>query len=554
MLKPRVLGAVVFVTAVVQFLSLGTISQSDMSVLGAPDASGLGTGAIVSPPPAPPGPIQLAPSILANPPQVNNALLVQAENSQPGTADWKITNYAAAGEIQAYAGEASVNAGGSLQFYVSTRTEGVPYSVDFYRMGWYGGAGARRVTTVNGLKGNAQGYWTPSSGGLINCRRCQLDKTTGLVDANWLPSYKLDVPASWLSGVYLAIFKDNARKQTYVPFVVRQDERASALLLKTSINTYEAYNGWGGKSLYGYDAAGAATLGGPSSAVKVSFNRPFDADFGSGHFLRYEYNLVRWVERNGYDVTYATDQDLAENASLLLNHRGFISAGHDEYWTASERENAEQALAHGVDLAFLSGDAVYWQARYEASSAGAAARTLVVYRSSADPLYKTDPKHASVRWQDPPINDPENLLTGTLYSGQTEPFTQDWVVQDTDCWLFAGTGLKPGDHVPGVVGKEFDRADPGERSPIGLQILSHSNVTTLPSGNRPGAVAVAESTIYTAPSGGMVFSAGTVTWSWGLDDSPYPLTALHKTPPSPALQRLTKNLLDAFSDGPPDPP
>jgi N,N-dimethylformamidase beta subunit-like protein len=547
-------GGILLVAALFVSSSAIYISHSDIKVLGAPGASEAGPDAVVYPVSAPPGPVQLAPSILANPPQVKNALLVQAENAQPGTADWRLTNYAAAGEIQAYTSDTSINAGSPIQFYVSTKTEGTPYKIDFYRMGWYGGAGARRMSTAGGLRGSAQGYWTPSSGGLVGCRRCQLDKTTGLVDANWLPSYKLDVPSSWLSGVYLAILTDAQGKQTYVPFVVRQDDRASALLLKTSVNTYEAYNAWGGKSLYTSDSAGAVALGGPSAAVKVSFNRPFDADFGSGHFLRYEYNLVRWVERNGYDVTYATDQDLSENSSLLLNHRAFISAGHDEYWTASERDNVEQALAHGVDLAFLSGDAVYWQARYEQSSGGSQDRTLVVYRSASDPLYKTDPKHATVRWQDPPINNPENLLTGTIYSGQTEPFTQDWVAQDTSSWLFAGTGLKAGDHVPGIIGKEFDRADPGDRNPIGLQILSHSPVTTLPTANRAGPVAVAESTIYTAPSGAMVFSAGTVTWSWGLDDSAYPLTALHKTPVSPGLQRLTKNLLDAFSDGPPDPP
>jgi hypothetical protein len=336
--------------------------------------------------------------------------------------------------------------------------------------------------------------------------------------------------------------------------VVRQDDRSSELLLKTSVNTYEAYNAWGGKSLYGYDSGGAATLGGSAAAVKVSFNRPYDSDFGAGHFFRYEFPLIRWIEHEGYDVSYVTDTDVSENAALLLDHRGFISAGHDEYWTAAERANVEQALDHGVDLAFLSGDAVYWQARFEGSSSGGQDRTLVVYRSAADPLYKSDPKHATVRWQDPPINNPENLLTGTLYAGQTDPFTQDWVVADTNSWLFAGTGLNPGDRVPGVVGKEFDRADPGERSPNGLQILSHSPVTILtPAGKRPDS-GIAESTLYTAPSGAIVFSAGTVTWSWGLDDMSYLTQTLHKSPPSAAIQRLTVNLLDAFAYGPPGPP
>lgn len=523
-----------------------------LGALESPSASAIDGRAIIYPIAPPPGPTQRSPSIIASPPTAKNSLMVQAENQRSGSTGWKISNYAGAGEIQGYAGATSVNVGSALQFYVSTRVDGTPYTIDFYRMGWYGGAGGRLMMSAPGLKGMAQGYHTGN--GIIGCKRCILDRSTGLADANWAPSYKLDVPNDWLSGAYLALLTDRNGKQSYVPFVVRQDARASDLVLKTSVNTYEAYNAWGGKSLYTYDSGGAATLGGSSAAVKVSFNRPYDSDFGSGHFFRYEYPLIRWIEREGYDVTYVTDTDVAENGSTLLQHRGFISAGHDEYWTASERTNVEQALEHGVDLAFISGDAVYWQARLETASSGAQDRTLVVYRSSADPLYKTDPRHASIRWQDPPVNRPESLLTGTLYSGQTDPFTQDWVVADNDSWVFEGTGLKPGDHVAGIVGKEFDKAGTGERSPNGLQVLSHSPVTVItPAGRRPD-TSVAESTLYTAPSGAMVFSAGTVTWSWGLDDSSYLVASLHKSPPSPAIQRLTQNLMDAFSYGAPSPP
>jgi hypothetical protein len=495
----------------------------------------------------PPGPAQLAPSVLEQPPRVANALLVRAENQQPGTTAWRVTNFASAGEIQAYADQTSVNAGDAISFYVSTRQAGMVYQIDFYRMGWYGGTGARLAGSAARLRGKAQGY-AISGGSPIGCATCRLDAATGLLDAGWSPSYRLDVPADWLSGAYLALLTDARGKQTYVPFVVRQDERASDLLFKVSFNTYQAYNAWGGKSLYTYNSRGARTAGGNAAAVKVSFNRPFDSDFGSGEFLRYEYDLARWVERMGYDVSYVADTDVSANGALLLQHRGFISAGHDEYWTADERDHVEQALAHGVHLAFLSGDAVYWQGRYEPSAAGGDRRTLVVYRSNADPLYASDPAHASVRWQDPPINRPENLLTGTNYAGQTEPFTQDWVVQDTNCWVFAGTGLSPGDHVPKLVGKEFDRAGAGLDESAGLQILSHSPIT-VPAVDRPPNVAFAETTIYTAPSGATVFSAGDVTWSWGLDDAAFAIGAQHNTPVSPAIQRLTQNLLDMMAYG-----
>jgi hypothetical protein len=466
---------------------------------------------------------------------------VRLENAMPGTSAWQITNYAAAGEIQAYAGAVSVNAGGAIDFYVSTRLPGMLFRIDVYRMGWYGGAGARLMTTISSLHGQMQGYYTAATG-LVNCSRCHVDRATGLLDANWLPSYHLPAPAGWLSGVYLALLTDAAGKQTYVPFVVRQDDRAAAILMQASLNTYEAYNAWGGRSLYDFNSTASLAVHGTPSAVKVSFNRPFDADFGSGQFLRYEYNLVRWLERNGYDVSYVANSDVDANPALLLDHRAFISAGHDEYWSGDERDHVEAALGQGVNLAFLSGDAVYWQVRYEASEAGVANRTLVCYRGASDPRMAADPAHATVRWQDAPVRRPEASLTGTAYGGQLNPFVQDWVVLDTSNPLFEGTGLAPGDHVAGLVGKEYDHSAHDGAGPPGLQVLSHSPVVNQPSPS----VEYAESTVYEAPSGAVVFSAGTITWSWGLDAAAYPIGHLHSTPVSPAIQRLTANLLDSF--------
>jgi hypothetical protein len=467
---------------------------------------------------------------------------VQAENARQGATNWHITNFAGAGEIQAYAGQTSVNAGETLDLYVSTKQARTAYHIDFYRMGWYGGAGARLVSTATGRVGRSQGYYTGATG-LVGSGGRQFDQISGLLDVNWAPTDRLHVPPDWISGFYLALLTDAGGKQTYVPFVVRQDFRSADFLYKAAFNTYQAYNAWGGKSLYADNSNGAKTVGGSSGAVKVSFNRPYDSDYGSGDFLRYEYNLVRWIERMGYDVTYVADEDVASNPDLLHGHKAFISSGHDEYWTAPERRNVEKALDHGMHMAFISGDAVYWQARYEPSVSGDQNRTLVVYRGSADPLYASDPSHATVRWCDPPLNRPQHMLTGTVYAGQTEPFTQDWVVHDTSSWLFTGTDLKPGDRVAKLIGKEFDRAPTDMLGPPGLQILSHSPIT-VPAVDRPPNVAYAESTIYTAASGATVFSAANVTWSWGLDGESFPIGALHDTPVSAPIQKMTRNLFD----------
>jgi hypothetical protein len=500
---------------------------------------------VPEPEPEPPDPQPSGPAPTGRRPFPHNTEALRLENSRAGAAAWKITNPANLGEIQAYAGQVSVNAGGSIDFHVSTGRAGTPYRIDVYRMGWYGGAGARLVTSASGLVGQAQGYYTPTRG-LVGSAARESEPSTGLLDANWTPSYQLDVPDSWLSGVYLALLADRNGKQTYVPFVVRQDDRPASLLFKASFNTYQAYNAWGGKSLYDYNSRGARTVGGSPAAVRVSFNRPFDSDFGSGEFLRYEYNLVRWLERMGYDVSYIADGDVTANDQRLLQYRGIISAGHDEYWTADERDSVEAARDQGVNVAFLSGNAVYWQARLEPSAAGEAARTLVVHRGRSDPLYQSDPAHATVRWVDPPLNRPQNLLTGTLYAGQTDPFTQDWIVQDTSSWVFEGTGLSPGDRVTKLVGKEFDRSTPDRPGPPGLQILSHSPIRVA-AADRPPDIAYAESTLYTAASGAIVFSAGNVTWSWGLDDSAFPLGRQHDTPVSTPIQRMTQNLLDEMT-------
>jgi hypothetical protein len=515
------------------------------ATVNAGSKSGTSPTAPVSKASAAPAPVDMRPPVRGA-----GALTVLNENALPGSMAWRLVNPAGASEIQAYAGQDSVNAGDSIDFFVSTRTPGVAYRADFYRMGWYGGAGARLMASAGNLVGQSQGYYDGKQ--LIGSREARLDALTGFLDVNWQRSYRLAVPVDWLSGVYLAVLTEAHGKQTYVPFVVRQDDRTADLLFKASFNTYQAYNAWGGKSLYSDNSLGANTVGGGPGAVKVSFNRPYDADFGSGHFLRYEYNLVRWLERMGYDVAYVADSDIAARPWQLQQHRGFISPGHDEYWTDEQRTGVEVARDAGVHLAFLSGNSVYWQARYEASAAGDPHRTLVVYRDTSDPICAKDAGRATILWRDPPVDRPQNLLTGTIYAGMADPFTQDWVPQDTSSWLFYGSGLRPGDRIKGLVGKEFDGAPADLAGPPGLKILSHSPIKVPDTDLRHWTV-YADSTLYQATSGATVVSAGTVTWSWGLDDQSFPLgTSLHNTPVSPAIQRMTQNLFDRFVYGPGD--
>src|SRR5713226_4312729 len=183
------------------------------------------------------------------------------ENAQLGTDNWKIpTGKESSTQIQAYASAASVLPGQELTFSVSTQNEGTAYSIGIYRLGWYGGSGGRLMTSVPYQTGHAQGYYDSANHLLVGCNSCHVDPKTGLVEANWRPSYTLSVPSDWTTGIYLAKFTDVSDMQTYAPFVVRGNAHSTYVVV-TSDTTDEAYNNWGGNSLYGYNSSGDETNG-----------------------------------------------------------------------------------------------------------------------------------------------------------------------------------------------------------------------------------------------------------------------------------------------------
>ena len=175
---------------------------------------------------------------------------ITLENALPGTSNWEIPDgKGASTQIQAYASATSVLPGQTLTFYASTQKEGTPYSIEIYRLGWYGGSGGRLMASIEKQVGFAQGYYDQHAHHLVRCSSCLVDTSTGLVEANWLPSTLFTVPSNWVTGVYLAKFIDAKGLQTYVPFDVRGNAH-SLYIAVTSNTTYAAYNDWGGYSLY----------------------------------------------------------------------------------------------------------------------------------------------------------------------------------------------------------------------------------------------------------------------------------------------------------------
>ena len=445
---------------------------------------------------------------------------VACENTKAGnpSSEWQISG-SGSSSIQGFATDISVNRGSTIGFKVKTASTN--YRLDIYRMGYYGGMGARKVATVNPTAFPTQ----PA---------CQNQGSTGLIDCgNWTQTASWAVPITAVSGIYFAKLVSGSAA-SHILFIVRNDASASDLFFQTSDTTWQAYNDYGGNSLY---------KGSPANrAYKVSYNRPFDtnAESPEDFVWRAEYPTVRFLEANGYDVSYTTGVDSDRRGNLITNHKTFLSVGHDEYWSGAQRTNVEAARSDGVNLAFFSGNEVFWKTRWENSIAGGttAHRTLVTYKETHANA-KIDPAGPATwtgTWRDPrfsPPGDggkPENSLTGTIFTVNccTTDMEVDGVDGQMRFWrdtrvadLSSGQSTTLGS---GILGYEWDESPDNGYQPAGLIRLSTTTrngvdyLQDYGSTYAPGS-ATHHLTMYRAPSGALVFGAGTVQWAWGLDNN-----------------------------------
>jgi len=476
------------------------------------------------------------------------------ENAHLGTDSWQIPpGKESSTQIQAYASATSVLPGQKLIFYVSTRDEGTAFSIDIYRLGWYEGFGGRLMTSVPYQTGHAQGYYDSAKRLLVDCKSCHVDPKTGLVEANWRPSYTLAVPPDWTTGIYLAKFTDANGKQTYAPFDVRGNSH-SLYIAVTPDTTYAAYNDWGGYSLN--TARTSVPLDKTTNlqrGVKVSFDRPYDVGSGSSQVLVLEADAIHWLERQGYDLSYISDVDLHEKPAQLLDHRAYLSLGHDEYWTVEMRDGVERARDSGVGLAFLGADAGYWQMRFEPDRAGTPDRTIVCYKVrtgdydlALDPLYGRANTRLTAPWRDPVLARPENALIGIMYSDVTHqqqgfPWT---LSPQANPPLLDGTGLLLGHQYGcGLVGYEWDRVYANGATPADLQVLGAS--PTVHDTNKPD---TSNTTYYIARSGAMVFATGSIYWTLALDNYRFRTDAscTGQDLVVPGMQKLMARVMDAL--------
>jgi N,N-dimethylformamidase beta subunit-like, C-terminal/Domain of unknown function (DUF4082)/Bacterial Ig-like domain/Bacterial Ig domain len=482
---------------------------------------------------------------------------VACENTLPGTppSTWDI----GPGEgttIQGFADPFSVNIGQSINFKI--KSPATSYAVDIYRMGYYGGDGARLIASV-----------TPNITVSRGQPACNTNTATGLVDCgDWGVSATWNVPATAVSGVYFAhIYRtDGVSDENQVPFVVTDNASHSDIVFMTSDETWQAYNDWGGYSLYAGDATDTQDSPlDPGRAEQVSYNRPFATRFdtpgGQDYFFYAEFPMIEFLEKNGYDVSYVSQSDVAApaGASLLEQHKVFVNVGHSEYWDSGDRANVTAARDTGVNIAFFAGNLMWWKTRWAASQYGNEAdRTLITYKESLDSAQTdpADPPTWTGEWRDPrfsPPGDggqPENTLTGQLWMVNCCSYADQVPYTDARLRIWRNTSvasLQPGQTytMPGeTLGYEWDSdIDNGLRPPGEIDMSKTcENVSQLLLDYREdigSGQACNSLTLYRAASGALVLDAGTVQWAWGLESDH---DGDSSNPPSPAMQQATVNL------------
>lgn len=459
---------------------------------------------------------------------VANPVIV--ENQRAGTREWMLektaidpaTRYRSPA-IEGYCSHRTIRSGDTISFHVSTNPASA-FTLDVYRTGYYGGAGGRFVKRVGEFKGSTQ---PDPPVGPKRVRQCE-----------WPACAELTIPKDWLSGVYVGkLTAVDSGLQSYVIFIVR-DDRPADFLFQCSDHTWQAYNRWPNQFALYDDGMHEWYWGGN---VQVSFRRPYgkycqilDAplSIGSGEWFLWEFPLAYWMESKGYDVSYISNSDTYCDAAGLRRAKGFLSVGHDEYWTIEMFRNLQAAIATGVNVAFLSGDAVCGRIKFDDEL-----RAFERVGVFGPPGGMREFDHMSTLEHVRPY---ANELVGAHSTG---PVTggADWTCRIPDHWLFAETGMNVGDSIPGLVGWEWH----GDPAPIPELKVVASGPTQQAPGEPNGGTFTA--TIYPGPKNNFVFNAATCWWADGMSEPPgYVRPKVYTEPrgPDKRVQQITRNLLE----------
>lgn len=469
---------------------------------------------------------------------------VACENTQPGTPNWQVNSDDST--IVGFTTDISSTAGGTVQFKVNTNASS--YAIYIFRLGYYGGVGARQVATLN-------------VGTKTTQPNCLQDSATAMTDCgNWAVTATWNVPTTAVTGVYYAVLhRNDTGGENEMAFVIRDDNSHSDVLYQTSDETWEAYNSYGGNSLYTGTGPGAN-----GASYAVSYNRPLSGQGDENFIFNAEVPTLYFLEENGYNVSYTTDADTARRGSLIKNHKVFMTVGHDEYWSNEQRSNVQSAMDAGVNGAFLTGNDVFWKTRWGNSidPSSTAWRSVICYKETL-PGAKIDPTSTwTGTWRDPrfsPPSDggkPEDSLLGQIFQMngyRSDALQVPAVYGKMRLWRDTPlTSLAAGSTYtfqPGTLGYEWDTVQDNGYQPAGVAKLSSTTVTTTGTyvlqdyGGTYGPGTLTHNlTMYRdATSHSLIFAAGTVQWAWGLADNHAFQTS---TPTSDVrMQQATVNFL-----------
>ena len=460
---------------------------------------------------------------------ITSSDVIRRENAKRGTRGWMLKNPRIDSAtkyrcpwIEGYCSHASIQPGETISIHVSCNPSSA-FTIDLYRLGYYSGAGGRLVESLGPFEGKTQ---SDPPVGEKRVRTCDWDACT-----------EIDIPADWVSGVYVGkLTAERDGTQSYVIFIVR-DQRKSDYIFQCSDNTWQAYNRWPSQfSLYDNGQHQWYWGGG----VLVSYQRPYgkycqivDAPLstGSGDFFLWEFPFAYWMESLGYDVTYISNLDTHRNPKGLTRAKGLLSVGHDEYWTIEMFNNVKSAIDSGVNVAFFSGNAVCGRIVFDENKR--AFERIGVFGPPGGTREFEQMK--SLEHKRPYANE----LVGAHSTG---PVTggADWVCTRPDHWIYANSGMKSGDRIPGLIGWEF-HGDPAKLP--GLEIVATGPTQSAP-GKPNGGIYTA--TVYPGPHGNVVFNAATCWWADGLSAPPgYVRPKVYTEPKGPnhRVQQITKNVL-----------
>lgn len=406
-----------------------------------------------------------------------------------GDDGWRVRRWASKGQIEGYTTRTSGTPGTAVGFKVSTTARS--FRVFAHRIGAYEGGSSQLVWASHRIAGGVQPKpeFAPYE--------------TRTVVAPWRENLTIDT-SGWEPGFYVFRLKSRDGWENPVPYIVSSPTAADTVAVGFPVTTWQAYNVWGGYSLYD----------GPSDDRRswaVSFDRPYFGVGGMNDFATAIVPFVVEAERAGIPLSWFANTDLHNDPGLLDDAHAYVSIGHDEYWTSTMRDRVTKARDAGTNLAFFGANTMYWRVRLSDPGSGPG-RLMTGYRSDAhlDPLWSKRQRETTARFRDVPVPRPENSLTGMLY--ECYPVDTDYVVAAPRWFGFAGTGVRRGSVIQGLVGGEADRVYPDRATPRPLQVLSYKSYSCR------GTQTSTQSVYYTVPSGAGVFTAGTLRWGCALAD------------------------------------